>query len=116
MRVRFLIKKIDVGNYLEGNKVLIEQYTVYKTKGEESAAINASYEKAKDHMRDVFMSGVVEPKLSRKQGEAGSTFVDYLFTEPRLAIGLYHAIIEHTFGKKKVPRNLQKLAFSRLMR
>lgn len=115
MRVRFVIQKVDVGHYLEGNKVLIEQYTTYKTKAEEAAVVNTAYEKAKAHMVDVFMSGVVEPKLSRKQGEPGTTFVDYLFTEPRLAIGLYQAIIEYTFGKKKVPRNLQKLASSRLM-
>lgn len=117
MRVRFVIKKIDVGNYLEGNKILIEQYSTYKTKDEEaSVEAHKSYEKAKAHMIDVFMSGIVEPKLSRKHGEPGTTFVEYLFTEPRLAIGLYQAIIEYTFGKKKVPRNLQRLAYSRSMR
>lgn len=116
MRANFLIKRLDVGDYLDGSKVLVEQYALYQTKGEAAAQkAAASFEKAKAHMTDVFMSGVVEPRLSRKPGEPGTTYVDHLFTEVRLAIGLYEAIIEYSFGKKKRPRGSPKTGYSNLI-
>lgn len=109
MGVVFKIKKIDVENYLEGSKVLLTTYDTYKTKDQQAEAADGkmSVAKAKAHMIDILMAGVVEPQLSRKL-EDGKTFVEYLFTEPELAAGLYQAIVEFTFGKKKVRAGLRK--------
>lgn len=116
MRANFLIKRLDVGDYLDGSRVLIENYSLYKTKAEESNQAKASFDKAKAHMVDVFMAGIIEPRLSRKPNEPGTTYVEYLFTETELAIGLYEAIIEFTFGKKKHLRGSPNPTYSKLMR
>jgi hypothetical protein len=103
MGIRFLIKRIDVQDYLEGSKVLLKTYDTYQTKAERIAEENQeiSNEKAKAHMVDVLMAGIVEPLISRKP-EEGKTYIEHLFTEPKLVAGLYQEILTFTFGKKKL--------------
>lgn len=100
--VIFVIKKIDMADYLEGAKVLVKTYDTYQTKPEAQVTHEVPFAKVKAHMIDVLMAGVVEPELSRKGPEEGKTFVEHLFNEEELVIGLYQEILQFTFGKKKV--------------
>ncbi len=95
--VRFRIKKLDPFSYLDGSNALAQIFQTYEQKREMS---ESSRDKVKAHYRDVFIAGVIEPKLARKADDEG-TFVDNLFTDWDLANGLYGAIIGYTYGKKK---------------
>lgn len=98
--VRFRIKKIDPFSYMDGSNAIAQIFQTYEQKREMS---DPNIDKLKSHYRDVLLNGVIEPKLVRKQEDAvnGATFVDNLFTDWNLANGLYAAIIEYTYGKKK---------------
>lgn len=99
--VKFIIKKIDLTNFLDGSKVMLQVFDTYKVGGKDNAVIPPEkIDKIKDHYRDVFMASVKEPKLSRKPATQGELFVDHLFTEWDLAHRLYSHIIEYTYGKK----------------
>ncbi len=101
--VKFLIKKIDTTNFLDGSKVMLKMYDIYKVKG--SALPEDQTEKnllkVKEHYRDVFMASIVSPKLTRKN-EGMGIFVDNIFTEWDLANELYSEIMLYTYGKKKL--------------
>ena len=100
--VPFEIKKIDVLNYLDGSKVMLQSYDTYKTGAPvDKAALEASHKKLKEHYRDVILSGVVSPKLDRKKDEDGF-FVEDLFENFEFATEVYRAVLEFTFGKKKL--------------
>jgi len=101
--VKFSIRKLDPTAYLDGSKVMLQSYDVYKV-DKNSEVISKNLDKIKDHYKDVFMASVVSPKLSRKPGE-NAIFVDHLFTEWDLANKLYVTIIEHTYGKKKLSQD-----------
>lgn len=105
--VKFAIKKIDLTNFLDGSKVMLQIYDTYKVGGKKSQSVvpNEKIDKIKDHYRDVFMASVQEPKLSRKPGEK-ELFVDHLFTEWDLAHRLYSHIIEYTYGKKNSTQSI----------
>jgi len=96
--VRFRIKKIDPFSYLDGSQAISQIFQTYEQKREMS---EPNLEKVKAHYKDVFLAGVVEPKLKRKQEEAEGIFVDNLFTEWELANDLFAEIIGYTYGKKK---------------
>lgn len=100
--VKFILRKIDTTDHMDGSKVMLQMYDTYKIPGRTSDEMSKSLGKIKDHFRDVFMASVIEPKLSRKPSTEGSIFVDHLFTEWDLAQGLYGSIIEFTYGKKKL--------------
>lgn len=95
----FTIRKVNILNYLDGSKVLQQVYATYQTGGDPIQ--NNSEKKIKEHFSHVLVAGVVDPKLSFKD-EPGTTLVDNLFTDWDLATELYNAIIENTYGKKKV--------------
>jgi len=99
--VPFTIRKIDCFDYLDGSKVMLQLYDIYKIGNSKPELIQNRFKKVKPHFRDVFMSGVIEPKLVRKKEEDG-LFVDNLFTELDLANQLYSAIINFTYQKKKL--------------
>jgi hypothetical protein len=100
--VKFSIKKIDTTSFLDGSKVMLQAYDVYKVEKNSPEIKSSNLEKIKEHYRDVFMAAVVEPKLHRKNGDKNSIFVDHLFTEWDLANKLYEEIIAHTYGKKNL--------------
>lgn len=108
--VQFVIKRIDVLNYVEGAKVLQQTFDVYKMKGSSQEIESSSVNKMKAHYRDVICSGVVSPLISRKEGE-GEIWIDDVFTNWELASGLYDAIVEFSYGKKKL-KQLASLAKS----
>jgi hypothetical protein len=103
--VKFKIKKIDMTSFLDGSKVMLQAYDIYKVEKSNSQVKQQSFEKIKEHYRDVFLASVVEPKLSRKPSQNEEIYVDHLFTEWDLANKLYESIIEYTYGKKKLKLN-----------
>jgi hypothetical protein len=103
--VEFLIKKIDPSNFLDGSKVMIQAYDIYKLNKPTDETAKASLDKVREHYRDVFMASVLSPKLKRKEEEPEGLFVEYLFTDWELSHELYARIMEFTYGKKKIKRN-----------
>lgn len=100
--IRFHIRKINLLDHLDGAKVLTQVFDTHKTKGEKAAAIqNAKTEKIQAHLTDVFMAGVISPKLTRKREDPG-VLVDSLFMDWGIAFDLYNEIMLHTYGKKKM--------------
>jgi hydrogenase maturation factor HypF (carbamoyltransferase family) len=102
--VRFEIKKINTLNYLEGAKVLKQSYDVYKTKGQE-ASVAVNDKKVQEHFAHVLCSAVVHPKLSLKDDGTG-IFVEKLFVDWEMVVGLYNEIMAFTYGKKKMKQLL----------
>jgi hypothetical protein len=102
--VKFVIKKIDPSNFLDGSKVMLQVFDTYQVDKSKPPTQDQAkaVEKMREHYRDTFMAGVVEPMLSRKQDTPKAIFVDHLFTEWDLAHSLYAAIMEHTYGKKNL--------------
>jgi len=99
----FLIRKIQVLDVLAGSKVLLSSYQTYEdARASEKPSSEGLEKKLKDHYKDVFMSSVISPVLSRKENDGDTIFVDYLFTDFDLADELYDKINLFTYGKKKV--------------
>lgn len=97
--VDFIIKKVDVLNYLEGAKVLKQTFDTYQVgKAPESDQVNMK--KVREHYADVVISGVVSPQISRKEGE-GPIYIGDLFNDWDLLNGLYEAVLEFSYGGKK---------------
>jgi hypothetical protein len=99
--VRFTIKKVNLLNYLDGSKVLLQKSDVHKTAASKEATPAMPIEKAQKHCKEVLVAGVAEPKLVFDKGQDGIC-VDDLFINDDLVNGLYNAILEFTYGKKKV--------------
>lgn len=107
--ILFKIKKIDPLAYADGSKALIQIYDTYKVKSADLKGSDADKEKSatlsrlKQHYRDTIISGVIKPKLVRKQKDNPEAIcVDELFADWDLVNKLYMAILVHTYGKKKV--------------
>jgi hypothetical protein len=97
----FKFKKIDPSNFMDGSKVMLQIFEIYKIDPKRSDEENVkNLGKIKEHYRDVFMAAVVEPKLKRKPDEEG-ILVDNLFTDWVMCHELYAHIMEYTYGKKK---------------
>jgi len=101
---RFTIKKLSPLNYLEGAKVLTQKYDTYAVnKGTKKATINEK--KIIEHISQVICYAVESPKITLKK-EEGHIHVDDLFIDEELVMGLYSAIMEFTYGKKKIQRKV----------
>lgn len=104
--IRFTIKKVNLLNYLDGSKVLIQAYDTHKTAGQKAVS-NPSFseDKIKRHYADIFLAGVVTPQLAATKELAEKekrVFVGDLFVDWNLATELYVQIMTLTYGKKKV--------------
>lgn len=99
--IKFKIRKINPIDYFNGSKSVIQFYDTYKQPDVNDPGFANNLSKVKDHFADVILAGVVEPKLSRKKGEDGIP-IENLFTDWGLAGDLYGAIMEYTYGKKKL--------------
>jgi hypothetical protein len=110
--VRFKIKRINVLNHMEGLNVLIQTYATYDQKRQaeklpEPDAVKL-LEKIKPIYRDIFLAGVVHPKLVAKKGEPGQ-LVDDLFDDWDICHDLYEQIMTFTNKKKtKRPTSLNR--------
>lgn len=98
--VRFVIRKVNLLDYLAGSKVLIQAYDTHKTAGAKLAGLSIPEDKVKRHYADILVAGVVEPKLSHVK-EEGTTFVDDMFPNWEMVETLYAEIMAFTYGKKK---------------
>ena len=100
----FKIKKIDLYSRMAGYQSVLCLYDKYENKKKNDLTLtepsDKDMEKIKHHFRDVFLSGVVKPKLSLKE-EDGHICVDEIFRDWELAGNLYQEIIAYTYGKKK---------------
>lgn len=108
MGVIFEIKRLDAASYFDGSRSLLQMYQTYEDK---RLVQDIDIDKVKKHYIDVFMNSVVSPKLSRKQGEPDTLFVDNILKNWNLANMLYEEIILYTYGKKKsYPRRSASLS------
>jgi hypothetical protein len=105
--VPFLIKRLDPSNFMDGSRVMVQTFDIYKIKSD-SAVAEASLAKIKEHYKDVFMASILDPKIKRKDDEPTGLFVDHLFTDWDFAHNLYLSIMEFTYGKKKIKRNTSR--------
>ena len=97
--VLFEIRKIDPMAYLDGSNVLKQLHNTYEEKiAQEKAEV--SFTKLKKHYSDVFLAGVIKPKISRQE-EDGAVQVDEIFRDWPMAHELYNQIQILTYGKKK---------------
>lgn len=99
--IRFKIRKVNVLDYLAGNKVMLQAYDTYKTGLEPQAPDEKTEKKLKEHYAQVLVAGVVHPRLTLKEDGEG-IFVDKLFIDWDLTLKLYNEIMVLTYGKKKV--------------
>lgn len=100
--IRFKIKKLDVMNFLDGSKIMMQYYDTFKMKSAGNQEHEVSHKKIREHMKEILVAGVVEPKLSMKEGEG--YLVDDLFVNQKITNGLYEEIVKFTYGKKKIPK------------
>lgn len=113
--VPFTLKPVNVLDYLDGSRVLVQVYDTYKT-GTVSAEAVVSDKKIIEHMRDVIMAGVESPKLKRKKdANVEGFFVDDLFENAEFAATVYGEIMKLSYPQKKkmfgvfLERSLKKL-------
>lgn len=96
----FKIRRLNMYDYLDGSKTLTNYYALYqagKTKEAEQ-----SIKKVQAHYRDVFMSAVVKPRLTRKNDpNDDAVWVDEITENLVLASQLYTEIVSYTDGVKK---------------
>lgn len=100
----FQIRKINPIDYLAGFKIMNQMYETYKIEGKEKSAELVSASKIRDHYVDIFTAAVINPKIVRKlkDGQNDALLVDALFNNWEICEKLYAAIIEFTYGKKKL--------------
>lgn len=102
--IKFKIKKINVLDFIEGQKVMFQYYETYR-KDPKTQETDANFKKLRSHYLDIFMAGIVDPKLTRDpEQKDGGLWVEKLLSDWDLANGLYEMIIGHTYGKKKIMR------------
>lgn len=104
--VPFVIKKINVLDYLEGARVMAETFATYKVSKDTAAFADvdiANINKLKKYMTDVICAGVVKPKFTRDDTaqNADEVPIKDLFTDWVLAQKLTQEIFDYTHGKKK---------------
>lgn len=101
--VDFVIRKVNPLDHAKGLDVMLSEFDTYKLAKGEQKLTDGQMKKVRKHYRDIFLAGVVSPKLSLKE-EEGATLVDDLFNDPVLSETLYIEIMFHTYGKKKFNR------------
>ena|SRR3990167_679854 len=105
--IPFVIRKINVLDYLEGAKVLSETFAIYKNGKDPASNIQdfdmAHVNKLKKYLTDVICAGVVKPKFTREETTSNEDEIPIkeLFTDWVLAQKLSQEIFDFTHGKKK---------------
>lgn len=102
--IRFVIKKLNAINYLDGSKSIRQIYDTYKNKQDINPAdLDVHNKKMVEHFSHVFVGSVVNPRLTLKKEDQG-IHVEDLFVDWELVMELYTKIMEFTYGKKKLKR------------
>lgn len=106
--MKFVIRKVNLMDYLEGAKVMSETFAIYrKEKPTVENLETASLNKLKKYLTDIICAASVKPKFVRtKEGEAtllekGQIPIDEIFNDWSLAQRLAQEIFDFTHGKKK---------------
>ena len=103
--VNFQLKKLNPIDYVSGSKSLHMHFDTWKSKGqvEQIQTLETGADKVREHYKQLFMASVVEPKLKWKdEPEEPGIWVENLFTDWDLATELYLAIMQVSYGKKKL--------------
>ena len=100
--VIFVIRKINPIDYINGSKVMVKTFDEYSKSIESDSLSESQLKKIKQHFVDVFMAGVVKPKLSRKENCGEDIYVHDLFKSQEITDRLYQEIMYFTYGKKKL--------------
>lgn len=102
--VKFVIRKINPMDYLAGTKSLRQFYSTYQVDSINNVELKENHARdIQSHYSDVFLSCIVDPELKKsKETEGPAIPVDHLFTDWDLANRLYMAVMEFTYGKKKI--------------
>ena len=103
--IPFIIRKINVLDYLAGAKVLSETFSVYKNKDPQKiieAFDQSNINQLKKYMTDVICEGCLKPKFVRDKASAkeGEVPIEDLFADWILAQRLSEEIFAYTHGKK----------------
>lgn len=103
--VKFVLRKINVLDYLEGNRVLQEVFKSSRdlSSGNPASALNDK--KVKEQFAQVLCAGIVSPKLSLTDDPEKGLHVEKLFVDWDMVNRLYEQIILFTYGKKKFKRS-----------
>lgn len=97
--ILFEIKRIDVVNFMQGAKVLLASYATYEDKKKEDQ-IADSAKKVREYYKDVVLSGVVKPELTRNPDKEPTKInIDDVLVDMSLTEKLVQEII--VFSKKK---------------
>jgi hypothetical protein len=99
--VLFEIKKINVLDHARGAKVLQKIYETYSVRPENSQVEDKDLKSMRAAYTDIIESGVINPKLSRKEKE-GYILISEVFNDWELTENLVTEIMEFTYGKKKL--------------
>lgn len=101
----FVIRKINPLDYLAGFKSMHQLYDVYKREDASKNMEGMKPEMIKRHYADVFLGAVITPQLARNiedTKEPHRLWVEALFNNWEICEELYAAILEFTYGKKKL--------------
>ena len=104
--VLFTIRKLRALDYMSGANVLTSQYQTWEEKRKSDKGLSKTDAKKqadtmKKHYREVFLSCVEKPVLSRKPDPV-LVCVDEIFDHPEMPHELYMEIMYFTYGKKKI--------------
>ena len=104
--IMFTIRKVNPVDFLDGSKILLNEYQLYdigkKAVAGDDVGLDKQMKKLKKHFIDVFMCGVTNPQLTRKPDQEPEKIgVDELFIDWDLSNELYEEIMSFSYGKKK---------------
>lgn len=102
--VVFTIRKINPLHYLDGSKIIQQQYEIYKSKKEDQNA-EVNTKKMSEFFSQFLVASVVYPKLSLKDDGSG-IFVEKMFVDWDMCMQIYSEVMLFTYGKKKLQLNL----------
>lgn len=101
--VVFTIRKINPLHYLDGSKIIQQQYDIYKSNKEEVLS-DVNSKKMKEFFSQFLVASVVHPNLSLKDDGSG-IYVEKMFVDWDMCMKLYSEVMLFTYGKKKLQLN-----------
>lgn len=101
--VWFTIRKINTLHYLEGSKIIQQTYALYRS-GKKENLEDVSQKKVVEFFSQFLVACVESPKLSLTKDGPG-LFVEDLFVDWEMILGIYEEVMLFTYGKKKTKFN-----------
>ena len=103
--IRFIIRKINILNYVDGSNIIRQSYDTYKIGKSDGTNSQVSQEKINEYLCQVLVAGVAHPKLSFNK-EGPGLFVEDLLVDGDMVEKLHEHILWFTYGKKKMKQNI----------